>query len=785
MTFISRNPVPVVTLVLALIIGAAPARSSSGTALFPRDGRAAIHQRTLDLANPQAVMVVALQPGYEDLKLLAYLRAFQGVRTTVVFLTNGEATPGDTIGQYPVWMTGERKGEAHRVARFLDAGAWFMNLPDVPAPDRPSDLATLWDSTGAQKRLVEVIRVAQPDVLILSPDRRGTGHAMTARDTVALSMLTRAIMTAATARDTSLEKGLLPWRTTRLLTQRPAPRIPAAYTAPHPVMRLTSLDMARQAAALYRTLRLQIGEWNDGALEAHPVTTGRIGMQIVTLAQIAAGIPDPGLHLRAVAKNIRDAITTDQRGVRSAALKPVTAAISATEQLIVYQVKNLDRRERRIAIGWKEGLEDLRCTVRGLKIAVAAKESLLTANQVMFLDVTPDPSSKGKGQTVILFPLAANGGWTVNEKVGYFFNLDSATRFNILTPSEVQYSIPYSEAGLTQLRLDVAFPYVVVHKDPRRELSYMYHREVRVQFGPRRTFALRTPLVYDSPSSPVIAELQNISRDKYAGELVLSDTTGEPSVGVVYFSKKDEKVNDTLFVPGPTPDTTDSRILLLELSGRGGKRPVTTRAFRVAIDSTVKVGLLSTVSGSPVEEALRVCSQPWKRLTGVEEIEGKDPGSVLLVDRGFLADTLGDGALRTKLDTWVRNGGHMIVFPQSGAGAEWLRSMCGATFAGIEPVPPDALVTSPWTGALSTPNVLAAHVWREWVETLAGLAIATARTDARTMMAVRDGSLPLITTVPVGKGMVTLVGADLQSQFMNYHPGAHRILANLIALTHR
>lgn len=760
---------------------AGPASGARGSALFPSDGPAAVHQRALDLANPQVVMMVALQPGYEDLHLLSYLRAFKGVRTTVVFLTNGEATPGDTIAHYPVWMTGERKGEAHRVARFLDAEAWFMNLPDVPAPGRSSDLATMWDTLGARKRLVDVIRHVQPDVIVTSPDRRGTGHAMTARDSIALRLVGSAMTFAATARDTSASKGLLPWRAGQLTVQRPAATLPRVYATVHPLTKLTPASMARQAAELYRTLRIQIREWHARPLVSHPATGERVGTEILTPDQIAAGNPDPGIHLRAVGKQIRAALRTGRQGERSAEMKSIVGLISATEQLILYQVKSLDRRERRIAITWKEGLEDLRCTVRGVKIQVTPSESLLTANQVFFLDVQPDPRDAGRGQTVILFPLAANGEWTVNERAGYFFDLDSVTRFNILTPSEVQYTIPYSEDGLTQSRLDAVFPFVVVHKDPRPERNYMYHRELRLQFGPRRTFALRTPLVYDNPASPVIVELQNISRDKFAGDLVLSDTTGDPSHAEVFFSVKDEKILDTLFVPGPTPDTTSGRVLLLELSGRGAKRSVTTRAFRVAVDSSIQAGLLSTVSGSPLEEALRVCSQPWVRWNFAEEGGENNRGSVLLIDRGFLSDTLCTDGLRASLAAWIHGGGHAIVFPQWGTGTQWLESAFGAAFAGVEPVPPDASVATPWAGAQSVPNPLTAADWSEWVEMRAAYGIATARRDVHTTMAVNDGTLPLITTVPVGNGMVTLIAADLQSQFMNYHPGVHRLLANLIA----
>lgn len=770
-------------LLLATVWNPAPAGEDSP--YFPRDGARAVQQRSLDLTTPVVVMVVAPEPGSEDLALLAYLRAHLGYRTAVAFLTNGEGTAGDTLSQHPVWMTGERKLEAHRAARLLDADAWFINAPDAAAPDRWTDLAQFWDSTGATKRLVEAVRTVQPDIIVLTADPRGLPGRMSARDTIALSIVRKAMSVAAGTRDTSMSRGLLPWTVSRLYAARPAARVPAAYARRHPVLHTTPSAMADAAGALYRTLRLRIRGWVAKASSYHEVANGVLTSAATPPEKLAGELSDPGEHLRSIAQGARAAVRTNARGIRSVAVKDLLPLIASTEYAIVQQKKILSRRERRIAIAWKEALEDLRCAVRGVSLPFSASDSVLTADQIFFLSVTPDPATKGKGETIIIFPLAVSGEWTVNEKIGYFFPLDTASKFNILTPSEVQYTVPASEFGLSQSRMETVFPFVVIHKNPRRELSYMFRRDVRLRFGPRRTFTLRTPLVYDAPATPVIVELQNISRDRFRGDLVLSDTTGEPDHLPVEFTRKDEKIVDTLYLPGESANTTGGRLLLLELSGRGGKRSVTARAFSVKADSGVRAGLLSTIFDSPLEEVLRIAGQPRVDVAAQGLEGGAYPSTTLLIDRDYLSDTMSTAAVRRGITSWVRNGGHAVIFPQRGGGAAWLSETFGASFRGRDPVPPGSPVTSPWNGALSTPNDVGQADWDGWVETRAFEEIASPREDGKVIMAVAHGSVNLIAHYPVGNGSITLVAADLQSQLMNYHPGVYRLMANLIALKAR
>ena len=94
-------------------------------------------------------------------------------------------------------------------------------------------------------------------------------------------------------------------------------------------------------------------------------------------------------------------------------------------------------------------------------------------------------------------------------------------------------------------------------------------------------------------------------------------------------------------------------------------------------------------------------------------------------------------------------------------------------------------MTLPWSSVLTAPNAVGQVDWDGWVETRAIEENISSRQDARVIMTAVHGSAILIANYPVGKGSVTLIAADLQSQLMNYHPGVYRLVTNLIALTAR
>jgi LmbE family N-acetylglucosaminyl deacetylase len=764
---------PSMRFLLLLVLGLLASSTADGHPLSDSE-MAAIHQSCLNVDRPAVAMIVALQPGYEDLALMAYLRTQVGARVTATFLTNGEATPGDTLARFPVWMTGERKEESDRVAREVGGDAYFINLPDVPASGSAIELLSIWNSMDAARKLTAAIRTVKPDVIILCSDKRGPGA--THRDTTALRLVDVAIQNAATTGDTSVSKNLYPWNVARVIVQVTGTRTPRVFETKAPGEGLPARLMAKKAAALYRTLHLQMPLWLDAGVEYREVAGVRVKTAPVSPERILRGLPVVSERLKIINDVVHQAITTDKSGRKSATLAGTSRAIDITEHVLATRRGSLPALDQRLLATWKNGLEDLRSAVLGITVTAVQSESLLTESQVWFLTLHPPSPRQQKGTTEVIFPLAGKGEWAINESLDYHFPLDSVSKFTVLTPEQMQYTTPAAEYGLVQSTLSMSFPFVVVHKDAQRERNFMYRSSVRLRIGPRRSFALRTPVVSNDARAAVIYELQNFSRNTFRGIVSLSDTSGHASTGKVEFTKKDQALVDTLYLPEPIDTSKAYKLLTLELSGKGGRRSVTARTIRSGIDSTRRVALISSIDGSPLEEALRVLGHSYERVPVGTLTSGLEKYTTVILDRDVLRDTSLSATRTGALTRWVKDGGEAIVFPQHEHGSSWLSSL-GIDFAQLDPLSPSTPVES---NGLADLNPLTPSDWQEWVETRA-FAELRMKNGNQWNVTASCGKHALIATTLAGRGRITAVAADLQSQLMNCHPGAHRILANLIA----
>ena len=170
---------PCILILMTALLGAvSPEPGAGGTAgspYLPESGAGARRQRALEIANPGVVLFLALQPGYEDLALLARLRLGTGVRTAVVYATNGESTPADAGGTAPVFVAAQRKEEALRAATYLGAAPYFLNLPDPGVVPGTRELRAVWNEDSVVTRLAQALRYFRPDLVVTGGDRRGAG----------------------------------------------------------------------------------------------------------------------------------------------------------------------------------------------------------------------------------------------------------------------------------------------------------------------------------------------------------------------------------------------------------------------------------------------------------------------------------------------------------------------------------------------------------------------------------------------------------------------------------
>src|SRR5512140_1887714 len=162
------------SIFLAVVISLATSRSpAADRRYFPETGRQAVHQRALDLGSGAAVLMVALQPGYEDLNMLARLRMGAGAKTYILYWTNGEATPNDAEGASPGLLAGARREEGFRASILLGAQVYYLNLPDPGVINRRETLLSYWNPDSTLSRLVPMIRSFGPDIVIIGGDFRG------------------------------------------------------------------------------------------------------------------------------------------------------------------------------------------------------------------------------------------------------------------------------------------------------------------------------------------------------------------------------------------------------------------------------------------------------------------------------------------------------------------------------------------------------------------------------------------------------------------------------------
>jgi LmbE family N-acetylglucosaminyl deacetylase len=744
---------------------------------FPGTGPAAIHQRALDLKSSAVVMMVALQPGYEDLALLARLRMGSGARTLVVYWTNGEATPNDADGGSPRLLAAARREEAFKALSKIGAQAFFLNLPDPGVALRAGILGTIWNRDSLLARLVPMIRSYGPDALVIGGDLRGD-TLLSARQRAVTELLLSAVASAAEEKDDSTHVG--PWRVQRLLKQTdnvPGKRDPE-FDQTHPVWKKTYRSLAREAASEYKTLRAQLAAWTRRDDRKYAVLAPH---GTPAPAQINSGLPIISPRLKSLATTVRNAAGKETKGARTTSLLPVARAIDSLNIFLMRYGRTLTPADLHLISSWKNGLEDLRCSLLDVSITWQSSDSLVTEGQLFYLKFTGFSSQTSKTHTKILFPGVMQRRWGVNESAKYEHEFFAPQEFRVITPSPMDFNIPGAQFGITRPLARTRFSFLINHQDSLPGRDFTYRGEVLLQSGPRRTFELLTPAVRAIEREPVAYRLQNISRDGFEGSISLIDSTLNRTEKKVYMSQKDQVVVDTLplsFKQPPPPGTSN---VSLTLSGMGGSIPVVIRRFDAAVDSSARVLVLSDIEDSPLTEAMHRLRLPF-RVVGDLSPETTTMVDVIVVDRDLLAGRNLSVPQFDALHAWVRNGGRLVVLPQGSAADRGLSLVPWASFEpGPLSAPDDSVVVSSPGGLLMRPNMITLPDWSNWVvsRSMWSIHAPDAKADEIVVRSGRTGA-PLLLTRKEGKGEITLVALDLSSQLVNIHPGVHRLLANIL-----
>jgi hypothetical protein len=769
---VSRMSVAMVAaFVLAVFVGNAGTTGSSR--YFPETGKAAIHQRALDLSGGTEVLAFALEPGSEDLPLLAYLRMAMGARVTVVYVTNGEATPNDNGAWNPAETAGERKKEALAVGRFLDINIRFLNLPDPGVVASPGALRKYWDADTARARMQHMLLYFRPNVLLLGGDMRG--------DTVRSIRSQVFAKLAGDAIRTAKKSGVHVARVLSEAEWSGRGSTERSYDQKHPVWRVSYRAIATEASRKYMSLRVQRGAWmRRGDRHYTPVGSSRIQRP----QSIVAGLPVVGDPIRSLGNMIRKLTARKRGNTLVPDLREVIRAVDSLDVRLARGKSSIGDDNFHLLAVWKNGLEMLRCSLLGAAITYAASDSVLAASQLFYLNFEGLSSGFSRGQTTrIYFPGAIDHTWGVNESTEYQFAFQPPQQFRVLTPQNLEYSYPLAQYGINQAALETRFYFIIVHNDSLPGKRFVYRGNVPFLAAPKRTFEILRPVVRAVNGAPVICRMVDISRDTFHGALTMAGNIVDSVSKRVVLRGKDDLRLDTLELWLRKPLPPGDYPVTVSLPG-GVSEQVTARSFDLRTDTSAHVVLVTPSEKSPLGQALDQMSVTWQRVgTGLGTVPDLSKADVIMIDRDALADVRPEGLLAQAIMAWVRAGGRLVVFPQSNVEGGGGSIISGVSFRGSPLLPPDApLRIDSSRSLLRSVNILSKDDWEGWsvARSFCSVRVATGRgADVIVSSSARD--VPLVVTVPEEKGEVTFVALDLISQLIRVHPGGFRLFANLIA----
>jgi hypothetical protein len=752
-----RSLLPALTLLLPLAAAAQQDR------YFPQTGPGAIHQRATDLSSGAVVLFVALQPGYEDFPMLAQLRMGAGAQVIVLFVTNGDATPGDAGGTAPVFVAAGRKEESSRVSAYLGLTSTYLNVPDPGVCSDRALLERIWSADTVRARLEHAFRYYRPDVVVVGGDRR---EGASVRQSLLEECVWKAAEDASAPPAVTDSSHLAEWRVRRLYVESGSGQKNRGRSAIHPVWKKSYRTIGEEASLLYGSLRFQIGAWH--ADRSYALIPSRRAD-----ASFLKGLPVLGTYARGFRPVIDRVVRPGKGGVRTPTLDRVARAIDSLDTILGGRRRDFSPGDLRVLAWWKNTLEALRCSLLDVRIEYAVDESLVTRNQVAFLRFGSVSLGDDSAHTRIFFPGAVKHTWGINQSLDHQFPFSSGRSYMLITPREMEYSFPLSQFGIRQNTLWTRFSFMVIHRDPRHRNDYVYRGEMPFRGGPRRTLEVLTPVVRALDGEPVVVRLINLSRDPYQGKLLLADSLALPFQKEIILPSRGFVLTDTVRLKLRERLPEGDHPMKLDVTG-GGELPFVARSFSAEPDTAARVGLLTSLLESPLESAMERLRISRVDLGNGEELPGLDRCNVLLLERDAFSE--GRALPWRRIHAWVRRGGHLVVLsPGPRVRASVLPDL------GFAPAP----ALSPWadvradstSAILTTPNAISSADWNGWV---VARSWGPLQLGGGARVVASSGDLPLLAVEKEGEGRVSVVALDLGSQLMNLHAGAHRLLANIL-----
>jgi len=353
----------------------------------------------------------------------------------------------------------------------------------------------------------------------------------------------------------------------------------------------------------------------------------------------------------------------------------------------------------------------------------------------------------------------------------------------LISPENVTYDLPAVEYSLDQpvtLRAVLLF---LLHKGKTREENFSYRISLPIRFAPRLATEILTPIVRCLPGEFLLTRMTNNSRDGLRDIVAVNDTVVQAAGKVVRLNGKGLSQTDTLHLIWRDSFPEGASMIPVTLGGIEVAR-FAARKFDAAVDTGLNVGLLTALKNSPTLDALRRLGLPHvHQFRSVDEARATLTAlNVLVIDRRYMTLSPKNELLRPLLEDLTRHGGHVIILAQDAqtwnVSPLWepIRLQRDPTLSAQPPAFVDTAHSF-----LRVPNRLGASAFQDWVFA-SGYNSVSFTGDSSVEIPIRyDARRPLVVTAAVAGGRITYTELAFGPQWMSIHPGAFRILANLLS----
>ncbi len=386
------------------------------------------------------------------------------------------------------------------------------------------------------------------------------------------------------------------------------------------------------------------------------------------------------------------------------------------------------------------------------------------------------------GTTEIFFPFVEQG-WIVNEAIAKRLPLQLHKDFRLISPAQLEYNTPHDQYGLTQSSVGSTIMVFIIHKGAKREESFVHRTILKMLYAPRFVTEILTPIVRAIPSEQILVKLTNHSRDGVRDRVYVSDSLASSNTGPFRLNIKDQSHLDTLKLTWKRP-LQDGTYAIPVIIGQDVVGRFAARKFEAKVDSNKRITLITGIDDSPTEEALRRLGVHWKKIqTEQKTTLDFSATDVIIIDRRALTFQPQWYNSKKELEQFVAKGGHLIVLTQDAEVWNEKPLIDGMTLKPSSTIDEITQLSVDSSQALlSNPNRITGDDWTNWLyrkghNTVSGQALGNAAIPIKTT----DGQNPILITWKRGLGKITYVDLALQPQFMNIHPGAFRLLANLLS----